>query len=241
MNKEQLAEKAKQYAGSVDEARWQLAELASRAKSEGEVEEWAEVIGHVVRRKPRTIYEWAQCADFRNALGVAISLPYSFYARAMRAVTKLKTEHLVELMDTAAVEAVTLEAFSALLDDLCKPPDEEKEPEDEPMAEPDLTPAQQWRAIAERLELQQEEHTDGIAAELAFAVDSLQRAASFWLQNRELAELDAEVDKTSVSSSMEDDLSDALEHAVHEINANGDGTMEASLYRHGQLVAGPGR
>lgn len=241
MNKNELAEKAKQYAGDIDGARWLLAELALSAKIEDAIPEWAEVIGQAVNRHARTVREWAQVAAFRDALGVAIPLQFSFYARAMRAVTKLKTERIVELMDTAAAEGVTLEAFSALLDDLCKADDDDEPEEDEPMEEPELTPAQQWRAIAERLEGQQAEHTDGIAAELAFAVDSLQRAASLWVQNMELAQLDAELDQAPVSSSMEDDLSGALEHAVHEINANGDGTMEASLYRNGRLVAGPGR
>lgn len=180
MNKEELAEKAKQYAGGVDDARWALAELALQAKSEGVVEEWAEVIGHVVRRKPRTIYEWAQCADFRNALGVAIALPYSFYARAMRAVTKLKTEHLVELMDTAAVEGVTLEAFSALLDDLCKVDDEDEPDEDEPMEEPELTLAQQWRAIAARLEEQAAGQPEWITQYLGSAALDLLNAAKVW-------------------------------------------------------------
>src|SRR5687768_2354821 len=124
MNKNELAEKAKQYAGDIDGARWLLAELALTAKGEDTIPEWAEVIGQAVNRHARTVREWAQVAAFRDALGVAIPLQFSFYARAMRAITKLKTERIVELMDTAAAEGVTLEAFSALLDDLCKPPDE---------------------------------------------------------------------------------------------------------------------
>lgn len=181
MNADDLASKAKTYAGAIDENRWALAGLASEAKREN-VPQWAEIISHIVRRAPRTIRQWSQVYEFRDALGTAIDLPISFFSRAMRAVTKLKTEHLVELMDTAAAEGVTLEAFSALLDDLCKPPDEEKEPEDEPMAEPELTPAQQWRAIAAQLELQAvNDFDDGpIPGALTEAAKLLVNAADWW-------------------------------------------------------------
>jgi hypothetical protein len=146
MNREQLAEKAKQYAGSVDEARWALAELALQAKTDGTVKEWAEVIGHVVRRSDRTVREWAQVAEFRQALGIALDLPISFYARALRAVDKVSAETLVELMDTAAAEGVTLETFGGQLDELCKPPDA-----NQPLTRKQLEAwAAAWKAAAKR-------------------------------------------------------------------------------------------
>lgn len=107
-------------AASVDGSRWELAALAAECKRD-KYPQWAEKIGQhpQVRRKGRTVYEWAQTAEFRSAIADCDdhvpNLPFSFYAAAVRRLDVVPFSTLVELLYTAQDAGTGLDEFRAEL------------------------------------------------------------------------------------------------------------------------------
>ena len=102
----ELIRRVDRLAGSVDEARWELAKLASEAR-EASIQGWAELIAAhpKVRRSPWTVRHWARVADFSKKVGREINLPFSSWEVAARYEDKVVFEDLVEMMESFAFEA----------------------------------------------------------------------------------------------------------------------------------------
>ena len=107
--------------GSLDEKRWQLAELALRAKNEGLLN-WDTIMGNcrAVRRNWRTVREWADTADFRNRLSRDYALPFSAFSAVARKVKELGTEKAEEVLELAITEGMTIEALQIFVGGLTK-------------------------------------------------------------------------------------------------------------------------
>lgn len=230
----ELAERAAGLDAGIDGCRWQLGGLASEAKKD-QLPDWAEIIGQAISRKPRTVREYALTYEFRSALGTAIDLKFSFYARALRAIDQVPADKIIELMQTAKAEGATLEAFGALLDSLkAKPADDA---------------AKRWRKWRDKLS-EDADHMPELAVELVAplreAARLLEVAAQKWdllRANAEQAEQPGKDDDehspqpATLGGPMERDLLGALSEVFAEVNAK-DPSMEAKLYHHGRLVAG---
>ena len=108
-------------AGSLEEKRWQLADLAWRARMEG-LPGWAEIMGSrpMVSRTRRTVEEWAHCADLRAQLSREYRLPFSAYAALARKVEVLGLEKAEEVLELAETEGMTVEALQIFVSELIK-------------------------------------------------------------------------------------------------------------------------
>lgn len=108
-------------AGDIDERRWQLARLAQKARDEG-IEHYAEIMANVanVRRKPRTIKEWAHVADFADSLPRMFVLTFSHYGRAARYQDRLPMDTILEALDEAEAEGIDVDGLSVHLSSLCQ-------------------------------------------------------------------------------------------------------------------------
>lgn len=108
--------------GSLDEKRWQLAELARQARQEG-LKDWAFLMSRrpLVSRATRTIEEWARCADFRTRLNRNYRLPFSAYSAVARKVEVMGIEKAEEILELAEVEQMTVETVQAFVSGLTKP------------------------------------------------------------------------------------------------------------------------
>lgn len=104
-------------AGSIEEKRWLLAELAAQAKQEG-LEGWAETMAtnSHVRRKPRTIRAWAQAFELREALPVKYDLDLTYFTRAVAYLDRLPEETIMSAMQDAVDNPdTTIEDYAAYL------------------------------------------------------------------------------------------------------------------------------
>lgn len=119
----QLAKAAESIGGDIDQRRFALADLALEARRQ-KVENWAEVIAQCpsVRRKKRTVEEWAQAAEFRARLSKDYRLPFSFFVLMSRAYDLLPHEVIEDMMTEAESDNATLEQTRALLHDIIRPP-----------------------------------------------------------------------------------------------------------------------
>jgi len=122
MNPQSYAAAIDGIAGSLEEKRWQLADLARAAREEG-LKDWAELMAQrpLVSRAKRTVQEWARCADFRTGLSREYQLPFSIYAAVARKVEALGIEKAEEIMDLAQAEQMTVETVQAFVSTLVKP------------------------------------------------------------------------------------------------------------------------
>lgn len=116
-----LAQACNAIAGDIDSRRWQLARLAQQARNE-HLPAWAEIMAHTanVRRKPRTIREWAQTADFADACPKQYALTFSHYSRASRYMEVLPMDTIFEVLDEAEAECVDVDSMAAHLSSLAK-------------------------------------------------------------------------------------------------------------------------
>ena len=108
--------------GSLEEKRWQLAELALLAHKES-LKDWAEIMGRrpLVGRAPRTIREWAETAEFRQNLFREYRLPFSAYSAVARKVEAIGLEKAEEVLLLAETEGMTVETIQAFVSTLVKP------------------------------------------------------------------------------------------------------------------------
>ena len=102
----ELIRRVDRLAGSVDEARWELAKLASEARDSG-IREYAEIIGRheKVRRSSWTVRHWARVYDFRRHIDRDIKLPFSSWEVAAHYEKRVPKDDLVEMMESFAFEA----------------------------------------------------------------------------------------------------------------------------------------
>jgi len=125
-----IANRADNISGSIDDCRRALAELALEAKEKGP-EEWADIIANRprIRRSVRTIRDYAVTAEFCRAIGGTVwvngqpkivwlfDLPYSFYSRAASMIDRLNVETIIEELKIAAESDTKYEMFSLTLND----------------------------------------------------------------------------------------------------------------------------
>jgi hypothetical protein len=166
MDDTEFTDRLNAAAGSIDASRWALAELALDAKQD-EYKDWADRIAHhvKVRRKVRTVRDWALAADFRRSLaGARPDLVISFYLAALKFFDKVDGDAIIELMRTAEAEGVTLEDFTNELREMAGVP------------APD--PGKRWKKFAEKLYGEIDSYVPAVAEHLREAAVALEGAAS---------------------------------------------------------------
>lgn len=122
MTAEQYAQAIESCSGSLEQLRWQRAELAQKAR-DARIPYWVEIAARSpsVRRSVRRIYDWVATVDFRDDLPRRFNLPFSAFDSARRYVDKLDFEVIVSAMADAEQENINVEDLSKFLSDAAKP------------------------------------------------------------------------------------------------------------------------
>lgn len=125
LTKRALARAGRGISIDIDEGLWKMAYLAARAKHD-EVDAWAETLASLprVRKAARTVREWAQTAEFRQAIPKRFRLPFSFYSRASRYLDRLDIEIILDAMqDAESNREINVDDFSDYLAGQTKRPE----------------------------------------------------------------------------------------------------------------------
>ena len=113
-------------AGSIDDARWTLAELAHTAREQG-LQDWAEMMGQhpKVRRSPFRVRHWAQVQAFRIAVNgnVPEGLTFSHWETLTTYAARIPPVQLLDAAAEIAAEGGTVEQLRGLLAGLVESPD----------------------------------------------------------------------------------------------------------------------
>ena len=115
--------KIESIGGTIEEKRFELAELAWQAKQE-DLPNWASqmAMNRYVKRSERTVREYAQVAELRAALPRHYDLPYTFYVRSLRFADRLPTEVIIDALEQAEIDnTTTAEDYSKFLSDKANP------------------------------------------------------------------------------------------------------------------------
>ena len=108
-----LYNQCKNFDGTIDVCRWQLAQVATEAE-ENKVDSWAEIVGSACGREKSTVYEWRRAYLVRNSINPKSKLRISYWVTAANALNHVPNADIVDWLATCeADDKITLESARA--------------------------------------------------------------------------------------------------------------------------------